>query len=524
MKCSCAMTFYNVYKLALFKFIKGKGFFTFIRSRLPKHTVTQLNRLIGLRCKIAKVNTNVTFMRTCIETDIYPTTFFKQLRRNKLKPSTVNLKRLAESHIDSLNEELSNLRIAHSLLYPVVESLNLYCRIKFYNYCSSVTRKVQDKQCIKNERLLSKESATSNFATNLDKYVLNFSDVVLTKTQKEALSVGLKFSIPPRGNNPIYVRTQFENLSEQLKDLVPSSADAASWFKSRLVDLAHQYERTPIRQSCLLNKQHIQQLKLLQKNEKLVILPPDKGSGTVILNREDYNQKIAQILSDTDKFIVDEDQKDNVLKIEQRIVNYLKDLLTRGLIDKTLFTQLCPKGSITPRMYGLPKTHKDGIPLRPILSMVGSPFHKLAQWLVEILQPVRAKFCRFSLKDSFEFVDCIKDLDVKDKIMCSFDVSSLFTNVPTQEVIDIICKFVKDNGLTLKLPLKELSDLLHLCTRNVQFLFNGVFYKQIDGVAMGSPLGPILADIFMAHLETIASTEIQRQSMYRRYVDDIFAV
>ena len=61
------------------------------------------------------------------------------------------------------------------------------------------------------------------------------------------------------------------------------------------------------------------------------------------------------------------------------------------------------------------------------LSMFNSPHHKLAKWLVNILEPVKKEFCRFTLKDSFELADQLEDMNVKDKYMFSFDVTSLFT-------------------------------------------------------------------------------------------------
>ena len=48
----------------------------------------------------------------------------------------------------------------------------------------------------------------------------------------------------------------------------------------------------------------------------------------------------------------------------------------------------------------------------------------------------------------------------------------------------------------------EMKKLLTLCTKNLHFLFNNEIYIQIDGVAMGSPLGPVIAHIFMVDLKT----------------------
>ena len=108
--------------------------------------------------------------------------------------------------------------------------------------------------------------------------------------------------------------------------------------------------------------------------------------------------------------------------------------------------------------------------------------------------------------------------------MASFDVESLFTNVPLDEVINIIYDFVAENRLKLDIPLYDLCKLLRLYTTNVQFLFNGIYYRQVDGTAMGSPLGPILADIFMGYLEKGIADDIARSTTYRRYMDDIFIV
>ena len=173
---------------------------------------------------------------------------------------------------------------------------------------------------------------------------------------------------------------------------------------------------------------------------------------------------------------------------------------------------------------GLPKTHKAQVPLRPIVPMDSSPFHQLAQWLVTCLKPIRDKLCRHSLKDTFEFIECLNGASLKDQTMASFDVQSLFTSVPLAEVVDLIHDYALEHRIQLELPVLHLCKLIKLCTMNVQFIFNGQFYHQIDGVAMGSPLGPVLADIFMAFLEMQAKTVIGEATLYKRYVDDIFVM
>nr|XP_027231121.1 uncharacterized protein LOC113822785 [Penaeus vannamei] len=109
--------------------------------------------------------------------------------------------------------------------------------------------------------------------------------------------------------------------------------------------------------------------------------------------------------------------------------------------------------------------------------------------------------------------------------MASFDVTNLFTNLPLVETIAIIIDSLFNhsthiNGLN-KLHFRK---LLEFATKDIAFFFNGELYKQIDGVAMGSPLGPTLANIFMCFHEKRWLTNCPpdfRPSYYYRYVDTL---
>ena len=89
-------------------------------------------------------------------------------------------------------------------------------------------------------------------------------------------------------------------------------------------------------------------------------------------------------------------------------------------------------------MYGSAKVHKivtDGLPsFRPILSAIGTPTCKLARFLVPMLEPLTTN--EYTNKDSFSFADELQSLDSK-LLMASFDIESLFTNIPLQETIDL---------------------------------------------------------------------------------------
>ena len=84
--------------------------------------------------------------------------------------------------------------------------------------------------------------------------------------------------------------------------------------------------------------------------------------------------------------------------------------------------------------------------------------------------------------------------------MESLDVDSLFTNIPLEETIDICTNTLFENMEKVEgLSKIEFKELLSLATKESYFIFNGKHYKQVDGVAMGSPLGPTFANVFLAH-------------------------
>ena len=106
----------------------------------------------------------------------------------------------------------------------------------------------------------------------------------------------------------------------------------------------------------------------------------------------------------------------------------------------------------------------------------------------------------------------------------SVNVKSLFTNIPLKKVIKIILKRVYDDKqISTNLKPRTLKKLLKDCCTETPFSFNGELYHQIDGVSMGSPLGPTLANILMTELEDdiirplITSDKLK---FYVRYVDD----
>ena len=91
--------------------------------------------------------------------------------------------------------------------------------------------------------------------------------------------------------------------------------------------------------------------------------------------------------------------------------------------------------------------------------------------------------------------------------MVSYDVTVLFTSVPIPPVLEIIeDKLNEDKNLPLRTSMntRHIIRLLEFCLRSTYFVFQGQYYEQTEGAAMGSPLSPIVANIYMEHFETRA--------------------
>ena len=157
--------------------------------------------------------------------------------------------------------------------------------------------------------------------------------------------------------------------------------------------------------------------------------------------------------------------------------------------------------------------------------MIGTPTYKLSKFLVPIIEPITTN--EYTVKDSFAFAEEVVGFEAN-LFMSSLDVTSLFTNIPVEETTDIICnELYKNNELINGMDKSVFRELLTLAMNETCFIFNEKLYKQQDGVAMGSPLGPDYAESFLSYHERIWIAECPddiKPIKYRRYVDDIFVL
>jgi uncharacterized protein (UPF0335 family) len=338
---------------------------------------------------------------------------------------------------------------------------------------------------------------------DIDKIVINLSDSELNSATKSVLAKGLNFAVAPQ-------RIPVEDIITGVETgIYKLSSDDAETVRQLTCDILRK-AKPPISNISTDERTALKQLKL---NKNLSILPADKGNVTVVMNTKDYKDKIRTLLDDTDTYKIH--NRDPITYLEKTT----RSKILASTIDQNRQKSLIPRAhsSQIPKLYGLPKIHKSNVPLRPIVSAVGSPTQALAKYLAWRLQPYVEQANSY-VKNSEDFITKILNVDVeRDDILVSFDVVSLFTNIPVQEAIDII-----NNKLDLP---DDIIDLISHCLNNTFFQYEGQIYKQTKGTPMGSPLSPVVANIFMIELEERAILNAEfKPDMWLRYVDDTFII
>ena len=233
---------------------------------------------------------------------------------------------------------------------------------------------------------------------------------------------------------------------------------------------------------------------------------------------------MEEIISDSSKF--EKLNEDPILKREASLQRFLRKLKQKYFFNEIEYDRLYPSGSAPARIYGTPKMHKfsssDSFPkLHPIVLSIGT--FNLTRFLYDLLSPLVPT--DYSCKDTLSFVSQIKNANLSKKFLVSYDITSLFTNIPLQETIDLSINLLFNHNPNLNINRKELKIFFLFATSKTHFIFNSKFYNQFDGVVMASPLAPVLANIFMGSHESkwLNEYNLNKPKFYLKYVDDILA-
>ena len=157
------------------------------------------------------------------------------------------------------------------------------------------------------------------------------------------------------------------------------------------------------------------------------------------------------------------------------------------------------------------------------MSSCGSVIHGVAKELTKIIKPLVGK-SPHHINSTHDFVEQAKNITLAPgECLSSYDVSAWFTSVPVDPAIKVIKDLLEKDPTLMEravLPVEDITLLLEFCLKNTYFSFQGQFYEQVEGAAIGSPVSPIVANLYMQYFDKKALSSAPTPRFWHRYVDD----
>ncbi len=343
----------------------------------------------------------------------------------------------------------------------------------------------------------------------------NLSNRTLTATEVKLLRKGGGYAVTPKDLPHVEYITAVESACRNL---------AKGEALCLRADIIEQLQQAKVPKSNLTADEW-KTLKELRDDENIMVLPADKGKCLVIMDREEYINKMEEKLKDETTY--KQVEKDPTNEIKEALSKQLQKIKEEKQIDDRTYYKLFPTKTKIPRMYGQPKIHKANYPLREIVDSTGSVAKEVDRYIGKIIQKYVGKTEHY-VKNSAHFATMIKDLQVEDdEILVSYDVTVLYPSVPQQEAIEIFHEMmINDEELSNKTTIsaENVIKLFKLCVETTYFVFNKKLYVQVDGLAIGASSSGHAADLFMEKLEHKAlTTFVEPPAIWKRYVDDTFS-
>ena len=185
-----------------------------------------------------------------------------------------------------------------------------------------------------------------------------------------------------------------------------------------------------------LSKDEMKVIKQLRADKDHMVLNADKDVALVVIDRKDYIRKARNLLEDTTTYRPI--QSDPTNEHKPKLINSLKNKKAETGMNDNIYRRMYPTGASSPKFYGLPKIHKKDIPLRPIVSSIGSVTYGMAKELARILKPL-VGWSIHHVNNTKEFADKIRNTKLEEGVcITSYDVTALFPAVPVSSALEII--------------------------------------------------------------------------------------
>ena len=358
----------------------------------------------------------------------------------------------------------------------------------------------------------------------VEKSMIRFSDDI----RKKYLFAGSAMKDTPK---KIYIKSPW------IPDPAPDHVEDRINTFARALSAEHNFLTKHLGKSSNLTNLQKSQINLLRSNRDFVILISDKNLGPAIMERELYIKNILteHLLDGKTYTQISEDEGERILMFIETETNKLlqeyKEYISED--EKRYFSRGFAKCKRTPQFYGMPKVHKNKLPMpfRPVVSQCGSVFSVLSTFIDYILQSSAPFIPSYTLNSTslLDEIDLLGALPPSARLFTS-DATSMYTNIHPEEALPILKAYLEEFGDELDDTCKKRFELLLELTKLVMhfnvFKFGSTWWRQLIGTAMGTSCACIYAIIFFSYFERkiLLPKYKKKFLLYKRKIDDILGI
>lgn len=490
--------------------------------------------------KYEKVREDITFNKICLSKNITPN--YVQIT---IKSTTqAALKTLETANKIWIKEEIKSLYIKRNLIAIKMKeeenilksNLNSQDVDQIYRYITNwiqpiiQMKKTTQKRKVANLISLQNPNISFDCVSQLPKFykkTINLTNIEFDKEEYEILDKALKYNIN-LDSKMFTTKTDLLNFEMNIRY---HNKETQEEIRNNFI---HELRKTNVNTCNLANNKGNYKIKNEMKtiniiSNKLIekqalILKADKGYSTVVMYKDDYCTKVEEFIAQNEFKKLLKNPTQEFTKEANTAISKCKSITK---IEQTKLKVNNPKA---PTLRGQPKIHKPNNPIRPIVNFQNAPTYNICKYLNKKIKTSLVWNQTYSLQNTYELIDKIQNIQIPNKsIFISFDITNMYSNIPIAETLQILHKDLSENVLIDKQDIDDIMKLTKTTLKQSYFQYESNYYIQKDGLAMGSPLSGLLADIFMHNLETTKimnnSNPFKKNIMYwHRYVDDIICL
>ena len=495
----------------------------------------------NVKMKIIKTSLNIKFIKKCLHNNITPN--FSKINIQNKSLAAVKTKSIAQKiwqkeeikqlyvKKDRLNRILyiAHLKVLDSLHPAIISNVMELIEAQI----REVVKVIISKHIKKFDNLYKKQhmydnNDNINCKHNFYKRVVNYTNIELSSDETELISKGLKYNLPKLSKNSllrgvINAEAAIKCIKNQETQQVTRSV-----INNKLDRILKMDGLSKNKNQFIKYKKELNLMKTIKQKidiNKAIVTKADKGNTVVILSQADYTQKCYEFINNN---IIKTLEHDPTSKYTKELNSAVNKCI--NLFDANVRHHIKQINAQAPAFTGLPKIHKDNMPIRPLVNYTSAPGYKIARKLQHIIKNSIKLENNHSIKNNKDFINKINSIDLLPSYkLVSFDIVNLYTNIPIQETIEILQNNLLNTAILNPQEINELILILRIVLKQNYFTFDGKFFKQGEGLAMGSPLSGLLADIYLNFYEnnyllSNCNSYHDKIISYTRYVDDTFMV